>query len=87
MLNRIICMNFILIILSTMTTSSQTAPTHKDIVYATVDGKELKLDLYIPSKPVTQGLLVWVHGGAWREWNKRWCPKDLSGKWYSHRKY
>ena len=50
-------LNFLLIVVSTMTTLSQTAPTHKDIVYATIDGKELKLDLYIPSKPVTQGLL------------------------------
>jgi len=59
-------LNLILIILSTITAFSQTQPTHKDIVYAIVDGKELKLDLYLPSKPVTPGLLVWVHGGAWR---------------------
>lgn len=68
-------MNFTLIILSTMTAFAQTAPTHRDIVYATVDGKELKLDLYIPSTPVTQGLLVWVHGGAWRGGTKDSVPK------------
>ena len=58
-----------------MPTFSQTAPTHKDIVYAIVDGKELKLDLYIPSTPVTKGLLVWVHGGAWRSGTKDGVPK------------
>lgn len=70
-----IYLNFILVILSTMSAFSQTVPTHKDIVYATVDGKELKLDLYIPSKPLTQGLLVWVHGGAWRGGTKDGVPK------------
>ena len=53
----------------------QTAPTHKDIVYATVGGKELKLDLYIPTKSVTTGLLVFVHGGAWRGGSKDGVPK------------
>ena len=65
----------LLLIISSITAFSQTVPTHKDIVYATVDGKELKLDLYIPSKPVTQGLLVWVHGGAWRSGTKDGVPK------------
>jgi acetyl esterase/lipase len=54
---------------------SANAPTHKDIVYATVDGKELKLDLYLPSNPVTSGLLVFVHGGAWRGGSKDGVPK------------
>jgi acetyl esterase/lipase len=54
---------------------SQTAPTHTDIVYASVDGKELKLDLYIPSNPVTSGLLVFVHGGAWRGGSKDGVPR------------
>jgi acetyl esterase/lipase len=54
---------------------SQTAPTHKDIVYATVDGKELKLDLYLPSEPAASGLVVFVHGGAWRGGSKDGVPK------------
>ena len=63
------------IFFSTMTSFSQTAPTRKDVVYATVDGKELKLDLYLPSNPVTSGLLVFVHGGAWRGGSKGGVPK------------
>ncbi|HEX6889515.1 MAG TPA: alpha/beta hydrolase [Chryseolinea sp.] len=54
---------------------SQSVPTHKDIVYAKVDGKELKLDLYLPSDPATRGLLVFVHGGAWRGGSKDGVPK------------
>ena len=66
---------YLIIILSTLTIYSQTQPTHKDVVYAIVDGKELKLDIYLPSKPVTEGLLVWVHGGAWRGGTKDGVPK------------
>lgn len=41
----------------------------KDIVFATVDGKPLKLDLYQgPNKSAP--LVVYVHGGAWRNGDK-----------------
>src|SRR6201988_3700896 len=43
---------------------------HKDILYATVDGKSLGLDLYLPANVRTPGLVVWVHGGAWRSGTK-----------------
>jgi acetyl esterase/lipase len=45
---------------------------HRDIEYAAVDGQSLKLDLYIPkgvAKPMP--VVIWVHGGAWREGSKR----------------
>jgi acetyl esterase/lipase len=64
-----------MLLLATTLGFSQTTPTHKDIVYATVDGKDLKLDLYLPAKPVTAGLLVFVHGGAWRGGSKDGVPK------------
>lgn len=50
-------------------------PTHKDIVYATVDGKDLKLDLYLPSGIRDPILLVWVHGGVWQRGSKEDVPK------------
>jgi acetyl esterase/lipase len=40
---------------------------HRDLVYATVDGVPLKLDLYLPlnaAKPMP--LVIFVHGGSWR---------------------
>ena len=51
---------------------AQVAPQHKDVVYATVDGKKLGLDIYMPAGVQTQTppLLVWVHGGAWRSGTK-----------------
>lgn len=39
---------------------------HPGIIYATVNGRPLKLDLYIPTgakKPLP--VIVWVHGGGW----------------------
>lgn len=41
-----------------------------DIVYATVDGKDLALDLYMPEGVASPPLVVWVHGGAWRAGTK-----------------
>ncbi|MBA4054176.1 MAG: lipase [Marivirga sp.] len=75
MRHRSICKIFMLLVLSATSVFSQTTPTHKDIVYASVEGKELMLDVYIPSKPITKGLLVWVHGGAWRSGTKNGVPK------------
>ncbi len=49
-------------------------PTYKDILYATVDGKDLKLDLYLPPGLAHPPLLVWVHGGAWRSGSKQSVP-------------
>jgi len=39
-----------------------------DIIYAQVDGKELKLDLYLPEEKAP--VVVYVHGGAWRSGSK-----------------
>jgi acetyl esterase/lipase len=49
---------------------AQTAPTLKDVVYATVDGKDLGLDLHMPPGVTKPALLVWVHGGVWRSGTK-----------------
>jgi acetyl esterase/lipase len=36
----------------------------RDVVYATVDGQELRLDLYVPDvRPAP--LCIWLHGGGW----------------------
>jgi len=57
------------------TAQSTVEPTHRDVVYATVDAKELKLDLYLPAGRSNPMLLVWVHGGAWRTGSKDFVPK------------
>ena len=43
----------------------------KDIVYQTVGGRELPLDLYIPAgatEPLP--LVIWIHGGGWKGGSK-----------------
>ena len=42
-----------------------------DIPFATVDGHELALDLYMPADANNPPLLVWVHGGAWRAGSRK----------------
>jgi len=51
-------------------TQTASDPTHADVPYATVDGKTLTLDLYMPSGVTSPPLVVWVHGGAWRNGTK-----------------
>ena len=39
----------------------------RDITYATVGERALQLDLHMPAGVANPPLLVWVHGGAWRQ--------------------
>ena len=38
---------------------------HTDIVFATLRGKQLALDLYLPTGVDDPPVIVWVHGGRW----------------------
>lgn len=40
-------------------------PDHVDVVYATVDGVDLKLDIYLPVSPGPFPAVIWLHGGSW----------------------
>lgn len=51
------------------------APAHKNVVFATVEGRPLALDLYMPDGVPSPPLLVWVHGGAWNSGTKASVPK------------
>jgi acetyl esterase/lipase len=63
------------IALHSATVATQTrTPRYKDVVYATVEGKDLALDIYLPAGVATPPLLVWVHGGAWRSGTKASVP-------------
>lgn len=55
--------------------NSANTEVKKNIIYASVDDTDLKLDLYIPQN--TEGplpLVVWVHGGAWMAGSKEHPP-------------
>lgn len=51
------------------------ARTLRDVTYATIGDRELKLDLYLPpDDQPSAGLAVWIHGGGWRGGSKKGCP-------------
>jgi acetyl esterase/lipase len=51
------------------------ATIHRDLVYKTVNGAVLTLDLFCPEKVSGPApVIVWIHGGAWRSGGKRKCP-------------
>ncbi|MCA9192957.1 MAG: alpha/beta hydrolase [Planctomycetales bacterium] len=45
-----------------------------DLVFHVADGIPLKLDLYLPSVGRDFPLVVWIHGGGWREGSKQKPP-------------
>jgi acetyl esterase/lipase len=53
---------------------AQAAREYKDVVYVTVDGKDLGLDVYVPAGVQSPPLLIWVHGGAWSSGTKAQAP-------------
>lgn len=59
------------------TRSAETPLAYKDVVYATVAGKALALDLYLPAQPVHPYLVVYLHGGAWSAGDKDLYPRFL----------
>jgi acetyl esterase/lipase len=46
-----------------------------DVGYKTIGTQSLKLDLYLPAKTTApSALVVWIHGGGWREGSKNNVP-------------
>jgi len=49
------------------------APETKDLVYAEVGERELKLDLFLPEEVEDPPLVVFIHGGGWRKGSYKGC--------------
>jgi acetyl esterase/lipase len=54
-----------------------------DLVYATVGGRSLGLDLHLPAGVRRPPLLVFVHGGAWTTGNKTQYPQFLLARGFA----
>ena len=46
----------------------------KDVEYAAIGDRSLELDLYVPKSDSVDGIIVWIHGGAWRSGSKKKVP-------------
>ncbi|HWA84860.1 MAG TPA: alpha/beta hydrolase [Opitutus sp.] len=57
--------------------STRAARVVRGVTFATVGGTPLQLDLYSPDSGAPAGLIVWIHGGAWRAGSR--AGVDLKG--------
>lgn len=77
-MKRFICFSISILFVASLSAQRNRGPripegtqVTKDIIYETVDGRDLPLDLYIPagaSEPLP--LIIWIHGGGWRNGSK-----------------
>lgn len=65
------------------TAVAQQARSFKDVVYATPDGKPLALDLYLPANVQHPPLVVYLHGGAWKDGDKAQYPAFLVARGFA----
>jgi len=76
-MGRSIVLAFMLLAVSAQGAAADTQRDFKDVVYATVDGKSLALDVHLPQGVRKPPLVVFVHGGAWTTGNKGPYPAFL----------
>ncbi|HEY1283249.1 MAG TPA: alpha/beta hydrolase [Steroidobacteraceae bacterium] len=82
---RLTSLGCISIFLSLSTASSAAEPQRDftDVVYSTVDGKPLALDVHLPAGVQRPSLLVFVHGGAWTTGSKTQYPAFLVARGFA----
>lgn len=62
------------LVLSASLSATAAEPAFKDLVVASPDGHDLKLDLYLPEKPEAKPpLVVFIHGGSWQKGSYKNC--------------
>src|SRR4051812_18901200 len=60
----------LLVLLTPATLSAADLQTHKDLAYADTEDSHQKLDVYAPSDARNCPVVVWIHGGGWRQGDK-----------------
>lgn len=55
-----------------------------DVVYRKIDSSILKLDIFLPDNNKNPPLIFWIHGGAWKMGDRKWCGmKDQLERGYA----
>jgi acetyl esterase/lipase len=57
----------------------------RDIIYGTVNGIDLKLDVYKPNLPGPLPAIIFVHGGGWVQGDKR--TMEANARYFAERGY
>lgn len=65
------------LLLIAMTVPLRAEKIIRDLTFAIVEKTDLQLDLYLPEADKPAGLIIWVHGGAWRAGSRK--DVDLRG--------
>ncbi len=47
---------------------------HRDLTYAELSGQPLMLNVFVPAAETPPPLLVWIHGGGWRNGSREKVP-------------
>ena len=63
--------------------AAQQARSFKDVVYATVNGKPIAVDLYLPANVQRPPLVVYLHGGQWKDGDKTRYPAFLVARGFA----
>lgn len=51
--------------------AEETPVAHRDIVFASIEGTDLKLNLFLPDNATRPPLVIYIHGGGWRNGSYR----------------
>jgi acetyl esterase/lipase len=74
----------VLLLIMALSSSAQPSPNVNDIIYAEAEGRNLLLDLYMPSSLTPSPfLIVWIHGGAWHSGTKASPPESFVKSGYA----
>jgi acetyl esterase/lipase len=62
-----------LTLLAPLTQAETISPSISDIPFATLPGRQLMLNLFLPKDVKNPRLVVYIHGGGWRSGNRKEC--------------
>jgi acetyl esterase/lipase len=59
-------------------TAPRPTVTHANCTFAVIRGyRPLALDLHLPAGPGPFPVIMWIHGGGWREGSRLWLPETI----------